>query len=145
MIAPNPIFPLIVVINGEPVAQGRGRAIRFGDSVRVIDPKKSRSWKAMAALVMQQARRAQGVWHPLEGALDVTVVATWQTLKSAPKKNPPVWKVTRPDGDNVLKAVLDAGNGILWADDACCVRLTVEKRYGAAPSVLVSIKEVQNV
>ena len=110
--------------------------------MRVIDPKKSRSWKAMAALVMKQARNGQGVWHPLEGALDVTVVATWQTLKSAPKKNPPVYKVTRPDGDNVLKAVLDAGNKILWADDACCVRLTVEKRYGAVPSVRVEVRRI---
>ena len=137
-----PTTSLVITIPGEPCAQGRGRAIRFGDSVRVIDPKKSRSWKAMAALVMKQARNGQGVWHPLEGALDVTVVATWQTLKSAPKKNPPVYKVTRPDGDNVLKAVLDAGNKILWADDACCVRLTVEKRYGAVPSVRVEVRRI---
>lgn len=40
---------------------------------------------------------------------------------------------------------MSAGNGILWADDACCVRLTVEKRYGAVPSVRVEIKEVEDV
>lgn len=147
MIAPYPPAPrprLVVTIPGQPCAQGRGRAVRIGAGVRVIDPAKSRSWKGVAAMFMQQARNAAGVFAPLDGPLDVTVVATWLTLKSASKRNPPVFKTTRPDGDNVLKAVLDAGNGILWADDACCVRLTVEKRYGAVPSVEVIIKEADN-
>ena len=138
-------LPMTITIPGEPCAQGRGRAVRMGNTVRVIDPAKSRSWKGVAAVFMQQGRNAAGVFAPLDGPLDVTVVATWLTLKSASKRNPPVFKTTRPDGDNVLKAVLDAGNGILWADDACCVRLTVEKRYGAVPSVAVTIKEVANV
>lgn len=142
MVAPAPRpTALVVTIPGEPVAQGRGRAVRIGAGVRVIDPAKSRSWKGVAAMFMQQARNGAGIFAPLDGPLDVTVVATWQTLKSASKRNPPVFKTTRPDGDNVLKAVLDAGNGILWADDATCVRLTVEKRYGAVPSVEVSISE----
>lgn len=136
------MFPLTITIPGEPCAQGRGRAVRMGNTVRVIDPAKSRSWKGVAAVFMQQGRNAAGVFAPLDGPLDVTVVATWLTLKSASKKNPPVFKTTRPDGDNVLKAVLDAGNGILWADDACCVRLTVEKRYGAVPSVMVQIDKI---
>ena len=131
-----------VTIPGEPVAQGRGRAVRIGNGVRVIDPAKSRSWKGVAAVFMQQARNAAGVFAPMTGPLDVSVVATWATLKSASKKNPPVYKVSRPDGDNVLKAVLDAGNGILWADDATCVRLSVEKRYGAVPSVMVNINKI---
>jgi len=141
-VAPGP--RLVVTIPGEPVAQGRGRAVRIGAGVRVIDPAKSRSWKGVAAMFMQQARNAAGVFAPMDGPLDVTVVATWLTLKSASKRNPPVYKTTRPDGDNVLKAVLDAGNGILWADDACCVRLTVEKRYGAVPSVLVFIEDAKD-
>lgn len=136
---------LSVTIPGTPCAQGRGRAVRIGAGVRVIDPAKSRSWKGVATMFMQQARNAAGVFAPMDGPLDVTVVATWLTLKSASKRNPPVFKTTRPDGDNVLKAVLDAGNGILWADDACCVRLTVEKRYGAVPSVEVAVKEVDDV
>jgi len=141
-IAPRP--RLVVTIPGEPVAQGRGRAFVHNVTGRVLvcDPKKSSSWKRTATVIMQQARNAAGVFAPMDGPLDVTVVATWLTLKSASKKNPPVFKTTRPDGDNVLKAVLDAGNGILWADDACCVRLTVEKRYGAVPSVQVTIMEI---
>lgn len=139
---PTPRPRLVCEIPGEPVAQGRGRAVRMGNTVRVIDPGKSRSWKGVAAVFMQQARNAAGIFAPLDGPLEIVVVATWATLKSASKRNPPAWKVTRPDGDNVLKAVLDAGNGILWADDASGVRLVVEKRYGAVPSVRVEIHDI---
>jgi Holliday junction resolvase RusA-like endonuclease len=37
------------------------------------------------------------------------------------------WKTTRPDADNLAKAVFDALNGILWADDSQIVNSTVSK------------------
>lgn len=55
MISPNrPAPPRVVAfsIPGVPVAQGRGRAVRCGGSVRVIDPAKSRSWKVAEAKVL---------------------------------------------------------------------------------------------
>lgn len=36
----------------------------------------------------------------------------------------------RWDVDNVAKTILDAGNGILWADDRQIARLTIEKAFG---------------
>ena len=36
----------------------------------------------------------------------------------------------RWDVDNVAKTLLDAGNGILWADDRQIAKLTIEKAYG---------------
>lgn len=131
-----------VVIPGEPVAQGRGRAVRIGDSVRVIDPAKSRSWKGVARVFMVQARARAMVFEPLDGPLSVTIVATWTLPKSAPKRNPPAWKVTKPDADNVAKAVLDAGCGVLFLDDKSVVRLVVEKRYGPEPSVSVTVESI---
>ena len=35
--------------------------------------------------------------------------------------------VTRPDGDNYLKMAMDAGNGLIYADDSQVWRMTVEK------------------
>lgn len=130
------------VIPGEPVAQGRGRAVRFGDSVRVIDPAKSRSWKGVARVFMVQAR-ARAISGPIEGPVSVTIVLTWTLPKSAPKRNPPTWKVTKPDADNVAKAVLDAACGILFLDDNSVVRLVVEKRYGPEPSVSVTVETIE--
>jgi len=35
----------------------------------------------------------------------------------------------RRDLDNTLKAVLDAGNGLLWADDSCIDELRIVRRH----------------
>lgn len=134
---------ITVTIPGAPVAQGRGRAVRFGASVRVIDPAKSRSWKGAAQVHMIQARARALVFAPLEGPLAVTVIATWARPKSQPKRNPPIYRTSRPDADNVAKAVLDAGIAVLWADDSCVVRLVVEKRYGPESNVVVTVAPVE--
>ncbi len=139
----RPVY-LTVIIPGDPVAQGRGRAVRFGNSVRVIDPSKSRSWKGAAQVHMLAARQRAGVYSPVDGPLEVWVVATWARPKSHPKKSPPEWRTSRPDADNIGKAVLDAGNGTLWADDSSVVRLVVEKRYGAVSSVVVTLAPALN-
>ena len=50
----------------------------------------------------------------------------------------------RPDCDNLAKAVLDAGNGVLWSDDAQVVKLQVMKlraALGEEPCVVVRVSE----
>lgn len=130
-------------IPGEPVAQGRGRAVRFGDSVRVIDPSKSRSWKAMARTYMVRARARAMIFAPLEGALSVEITAVFSRPKSHPKRNPPRFKTSRPDGDNICKAVLDAGNLLIWQDDSTVVDLRITKTYGSVPCVAVVVGRIQ--
>lgn len=49
----------------------------------------------------------------------------------------------RADVDNLLKAVLDACNGIVWADDKQIVALTGLVQYGAKQgSVVVEVKKI---
>lgn len=123
-----------VSIPGVPVAQGRGRAVRFGNSVRVIDPSKSRSWKGAAQVFMLQARQAAGMHAPHTEPLRLVIDAYWPRPKSTPKRAPAgaIPRPSRPDADNVAKAVMDAGNGILWADDSLVVDLVVRKWVHAA-------------
>ncbi len=70
---------------------------------------------------------------PLDGPVEVHVHAVWpmkgQPLKKS--KRPRAWKATRPDLDNVLKAVLDALNGIGYHDDGQVARATIEKLHAA--------------
>lgn len=73
-----------------------------------------------------------------EGALELRVVAVFRCPKSDERKRsltPRRMKATRPDAENVAKAVQDAGTGILWTDDAQVARLVVEKVYGARGEV----------
>lgn len=152
MVAPVTITALLrVEIPGIPVGQGRPRAARRKDGtgreyVAMLDPEKSVEWKARASYWMNAARVAGGVLGLWSRQLSVTVVAYFPRpagMRAAIHGASP-WRPSRPDADNLGKATLDAGNGVLWADDAQVVRLVVEKRYapeGKAPHVSVEIAE----
>lgn len=128
------IKELRITIPGEPVAQGRGRIVLRGRTGKrvVCDPLKSRAWKLHAALVM---RRHAGDRCPFpSGPLEVHVTAVFACPRSShlvrsPRARRP--HATRPDIDNIAKAVQDAGNGSLWTDDSQVARLVVEKFVGA--------------
>lgn len=140
---------VVVTIPGEPVAQGRPRFSTRGGFPRAFDPPKSRSWKAEARAAMvvavvegQSVYRSGSLAFPKGVPLNVSVLAVFSRPKSAGKKPGRLLKVTRPDAENVAKAVLDAGTGVLWADDSQVVDLAVSKRHGApdeAPFVLLEV------
>ena len=48
----------------------------------------------------------------------------------------------KPDTDNLIKAVLDALNGIAYKDDSQIYKITAEKKYSENARTEISIKEV---
>jgi Holliday junction resolvase RusA-like endonuclease len=124
-----------VHIPGEPVAKGRPR---FGQG-RTYTPAKTAKWEQLAAFC---ARQAYGSRVPIEDALAVSLVATFGIPKSwsKAKRTTLPAHISRPDGDNILKAVGDAFNDVIWVDDSQIVRASVEKRYGAVPGVTVTVE-----
>ena len=57
------------------------------------------------------------------------------------------WVDSKPDLDNLEKAVLDAGNALWWVDDAVIVFVCKSKRYAApwdewGPGVLIAAAKV---
>ena len=113
----------------------------------MFDPAKSRSWKGMAQVHMREALEHAGVTAPLfaDGPLELHVLAVFTCPRSQWRKREPLQrrpKATRPDGENIAKAVQDAGTGLLWLDDAQVARLVVEKVVGAqeeAPRVELTV------
>ena len=121
------IDSVYIEIPGEPVAQGRPRFSNHGKHPVAYDPKKSRDWKAYAATLMRQVKPEP---FPAECPLQLTVSAYWACPKSEYRKREPRplrWRTKRPDADNVLKAVKDAGSGVLWVDDSQIAVAVVEK------------------
>jgi Holliday junction resolvase RusA-like endonuclease len=49
----------------------------------------------------------------------------------------------KPDADNVLKAMCDGMNGVVWRDDAQAVEVSVSKRYGPTPGVTVRVESLE--
>lgn len=109
-----------VTIPGEPVAQGRPRMAVIGGRARAYDPKTSRDWKGMARGFMVEAVGSTKILHP-EGPLMVRVAAFHTCPKSRHRKREPaprVYRDKKPDVENIAKAVMDAGTGIFYTDDA---------------------------
>ena len=52
------------------------------------------------------------------------------------------WPGVKPDVDNFLKAVLDAGNDILWVDDSLICDIRVIKTYGIKSGIIVKVEEI---
>ncbi len=53
-----------------------------------------------------------------------------------------IYPSAKPDLDNVVKAVLDALNGVAYKDDARVVGIYSQKVYGDNPGVLVEISRM---
>jgi Holliday junction resolvase RusA-like endonuclease len=60
----------------------------------------------------------------LEGPVKVTITAYFAHKKKTG------WHISRPDIDNVVKAILDGLNGVVFADDAVVAQLVASKHYG---------------
>ncbi len=148
-----------IVIPGEPFAQPRqrhGLAVRRDGSmvtnpttgrplVRNYQPATATNWKATAAWHMRTAL-GSGT-KPIAGAVAVEVIANFTCPRSDWRKQTPRaqrWhtKKSRFDCDNVAKAIMDAGTGILWIDDAQVASLAVIKviaSQGEAPRTLLRV------
>lgn len=137
---------LSFVVLGDPVGKGRPRFARVGKkAVRAYTPAATKSYETHVALL---ARAGLGRRGPLQGPLEVRieascpVPASWSRVKRRRAIEARMRPTTKPDIDNLAKAVLDALNGTAWRDDAQVVELACSKRYGAIPSVHVVVREI---
>ena len=127
-------------IPGTPVAKGRARVLKSG---RSYTPAKTANY---AAKVAHHGKQAMGIDGPSKGALSVfigvniEVPASWSKRKRADALAGLVKPVSRPDGDNYEKAILDGLNGVVWHDDGQVVDMIWRKRYAVAPCVVVSVE-----
>jgi Holliday junction resolvase RusA-like endonuclease len=103
------------------------------------------AFKASVALACQQAYRGAVIG----GEVEIQVVAVFPRPKSLMWKSRPMprlRKLSKPDFDNVSKAICDALSGVLFRDDAQVWKATVEKWVAAGdeqPHVEVIIEAVE--
>ena len=132
------------VVPGAPVGKGRPRASSRGGFVRMYTDAKTLSYEAIIA---KQARYAMGTLEVLATPISMRIVAlyliplSWSKRKQLQALNGELIP-GKPDLDNVAKAVLDAGNGVIYQDDKQVIRLVIEKRFAFEPRVEVYVHEV---
>lgn len=122
----DPAPDLVLVVHGDPAAQGSKRIIAAGKMVNVND-KKIQAWRHDVAATFDRIRPDD--WRPIDTATVTHITYTLRKPKTAPKRKT-TYPIQRPDGDKLDRATMDAltGCGVL-ADDSRVVRWTGAKTY----------------
>src|SRR5690606_5614367 len=120
---------LDLTYRGEIVGKGRPRSSHKDGVFRVHTPPRNiQAEKAMQACM--KLARSPG-FQPLECELQLLIEIRYPVPGSWPKKRQAdalarrVRPSRRPDVDNIVKLLSDAGNGLLWVDDAQIASLAV--------------------
>jgi len=108
----------------------------------MFTPPKTASYEGVIAMAGTQAMAGRTL---LEGA----VLVELRIVLSIPQSKSKRWKAQavagevfptkKPDMDNVIKAIYDGLNGVVWKDDVQVVDAFVRKRYGEVPGVHVRV------
>jgi Holliday junction resolvase RusA-like endonuclease len=119
---------LTFTVEGDPVGKGRARIGRSSSGhVRTFTPEKTVRFES---LVRDAARAALGDRAPLKGRVRLLVQGYWTLARSHWRKRDPLpeaHRTSKPDADNVLKAVSDALNSVAFLDDCQVVEAVVRK------------------
>lgn len=137
---------MTIVINGDPVAQGRPRFTTANGYPRAYDPAKSSDWKRFAKMVASVEMAGSPL---LEGPLSLSVCvyrgipASWSKKKQAQAIMGALRPVTKPDLDNYVKAAKDALTGVIWRDDSQIVdyHSPFGKFYSDKPRIEINVEK----
>ena len=124
-------------ILGIPVAQGRPLASRRGKFIAMRDPQKSKDYKARIAYEAGQAFKALGIDRPADGPVEMGIIFHFNRPKSLPQKVE--YKISKPDLDNLAKAIMDGLEGIAYLRDAQIFHLECGKQFSEQPMVEVAM------
>ncbi len=125
-------------VPGEPQPQGNKTAYRVGGKTVLVEGRRGparKRFKDWRAAVATAARAAAGDQAPSSDSVRVRLTFRFQrpkshlTKKGRLRKGKPVGKITRPDIDKLVRAILDACTGILWDDDSRVVAIETSKEW----------------
>ena len=124
-----------MTVNTTPVPKGRPRF--YGN--HAVTPEKTRIYEALI--------RDSWTYGKMEGPIIVSMKFTFEIPKSYSKKKRSELlyrpKTTKPDLDNLVKAVLDGLQGEAFDDDSIVCGIVATKEYGTEPKVSIVVEEVK--
>ena len=128
-------------VPGQPRGKGRPRATVRGGHARMYTPAETEAYESLVRMCAAQALSGRPIF---EGPVEVMVQIVLARPKRLCRKADPIGRIlcaSKPDADNVVKAILD-GCKVLWRDDAQVAHMDVWKYYAArdeAPHVRVQV------
>jgi len=130
-------------IPGPPRGKGRPKFFRRGNFVGTYTDKETTSYENL----VKTAFRLIHCGAPKEGPLSVKITSFFPIPASSTKKfkieasTEDVPVIKKPDGDNIIKVILDALNQIAFRDDAQIYDVRCVKLYSNNPRTIVQIDD----
>jgi Holliday junction resolvase RusA-like endonuclease len=107
-------------------------------------PAKTVNYESMVALIAQQAMAGQPLFEgPLELSFEArfSIPKSWTKKRLIAQETCPEFVTKKPDLDNLLKALGDGMNGVVFLDDSQIAQNGVcRKVYGETPGVTVTVR-----
>ena len=132
-------------VPGSPVGKGRPKFARRGAFVTAYTPKQTVSYENLVKIA---ASEAVGNLPLIEGPVFLTLKISVMPPKSWSKRKTSdallglVRPTTKPDWDNIAKAICDSMNEIVFVDDKQVCDAWVSKHYSLTPEVRVIVEEL---
>ena len=130
-------------ILGNPVPQGSKRAFRAGNRLVVVD-QQGEALRTYREAIGHAAR--QHMERPLRGPIELRIDFIFARPKGHFGKkgnilpSAPSHKLTKPDLDKLVRAVMDGLTHVAYEDDAQVFAVTAEKHYAQVPATYVLIE-----
>ena len=135
-------------VPGTPRGKQRPRVCRINGRSITYTPRQTAEYESqIKSMYFKVANFKFERYVPLE----VAILALFAPPKNASKKvralmlGGEILPTKRPDGDNVIKVVLDALNGVAFHDDGQICKIYFEKMYAETPGIRVLIKNIVEV
>ncbi len=131
-------------VEGEP--RGKERP-QFGNRGQVYTPDKTTTYQNQIKFTHYE--QCGNVKFTEESQLELFVKAYYKIPKNTSKKKKQtmlsgeIRPTKKPDGDNILKAVADALNGVCYKDDKCLIKMSIEKFYSDVPRIEVVVQKIE--
>ena len=138
---------VMFTVPGQPIGKGRPRIGKVGQHARMFTPAKTASYEGLVAHAAQVAMAGRPLLEvPVTVAMRIEcqVPASWSAKKQRMALAGEIRPGTKPDADNVIKAIFDGLNAVLWRDDALVCELHMRKLYAAVPCVRVEVWPVHD-
>ena len=141
---------LTFTVEGQPIPKARPRVSFRGGKARAYTPQRTKDFEELVAIRAREAMIAQnftkicrsnGIRITFESRFSIP--KSWSKKKQADALAGNVLHTSRPDLDNLEKAICDALNDIVWDDDCqvCDVRKT--KKYAEKAETVIEIETVE--
>jgi Holliday junction resolvase RusA-like endonuclease len=130
--------PITIQIKDTPLPKGRAR---FGAHGNVYTPASTRAYEQSIGWTAKHSMRGQ---QPFIGPVKIDILFELPVPKSwlKPRRGLAVqhqqYAISKPDIDNLVKAVLDGINKVVVNDDCQIVQLIAKKIFSAIPCITIT-------